>query len=60
MLPALLIDVIAIFPCSPLLNGRFAVFDPVFHAVEQPHPLFHAVPERAGIATRIRESTLMF
>jgi hypothetical protein len=42
------------------LNGRFAVFDPVFHAVEQPHPLFHAVPERAGIATRIRESTLMF
>jgi hypothetical protein len=38
----------------------FVVFDPVFHAVEQPHPLFHAIPERAGIATRIRESTLMF
>jgi len=28
--------------------------------VEQPHPLSHAIPERAGITTRIRESTLMF
>jgi hypothetical protein len=63
MLPALLIVVIAIFPCGPVLNWAFfAVFDPVVfsYAVEQPHPLFHAVPERAGIATRIRESTLMF
>jgi hypothetical protein len=61
MLPALLIVVIAIFPCRPILNRAFfVVFDPVFHAVEQPHPLFHAVPERAGIATRIRKSTLMF
>jgi hypothetical protein len=62
MLPALLIVVIAIFPCSPILNRAFiTVFDPVVvsHSVEQPHPLFHAVRERAGIATRVRESTLM-
>jgi hypothetical protein len=61
MLPALLIVVIAIFPCCPILNRAFfVVIDPVFHAMEQPHPRLHAVPERAGIATRIRDSTLMF
>jgi hypothetical protein len=63
MLPALLIVVIAIFPCFPVLNWAYLPsFDPVVvsQTVEQPHPLFHAVPERAGIATRIRESTLMF
>jgi hypothetical protein len=51
------------FPLQPNVElGVFAVFDPVVLslAVEQPHPLFHAVRERAGIATRIRESTLMF
>jgi hypothetical protein len=64
ILPALLIVVIAIFPCGPLLNWAFFdVFDPVVfsHAVEQPILLSHAIPERAGIAARIREpSTLMF
>src|SRR6187431_1445620 len=47
MLPALLIVVIAIFPCSPVLyRAFFAVFDPVFsHAAEQPHP---AVPCTSG------------
>jgi hypothetical protein len=49
------------FPLQPNVElGVLPVFDPVFPAVEQPHPLFHAVPERAGIATRIQESTLMF
>ena len=63
MLPALLIDVIAIFPCSPLLNWAFiTVFDPVVvsRTVGSPILLSHTVRERAGIATRVRESTLMF
>jgi hypothetical protein len=62
MLPALLIDVIVIFPLQPTVElGVFAVFDPVvFQAVDQPHPAVPCRPERAGIATRIRESTLMF
>jgi hypothetical protein len=62
MLPALLIDVIAIFPCSPLLWAFITVFDPVVvsHMVEQPHPAAPCRSERAGIATRVQESTLMF
>jgi hypothetical protein len=37
--------------------GVFAVFDPVVfsHAVDSPILPSHAVRERAGIATRIRE-----
>jgi hypothetical protein len=35
--------------------GVFAFFDPDSPMQEQPHPLFHAIPEHAGIATRIRE-----
>src|ERR1043166_1389379 len=47
MLPALLIVVIAIFPCSPLLWAFITVFAPlvVSHMVEQPHP---AAPCRSG------------
>jgi hypothetical protein len=44
MLPALLIVVIAIFPCSPSLNWAFlSSFDPVVftYAAEQPHPASH-------------------
>jgi hypothetical protein len=57
MLPALLIDVIAIFPCSPLLYWAFLPSSiPSFSALQQNSPilLFRAAPERAGIATRIR------
>jgi hypothetical protein len=64
MLPALLIVVIRYFPLQPtVVLGVSTVFDPIFsHAVEQPHPLFHAVPERAGIAHAHSElsTTLMF
>ncbi|NOJ38109.1 hypothetical protein HCN58_00480 [Bradyrhizobium sp. WSM 1791] len=50
MLPALLIVVIAIFPCNPLeLGVCFTVFDPSSSATQWSSPilLFHAIPERA-------------
>jgi hypothetical protein len=50
-LPALLIVVIAIFPCSPLLKRVFfAVLDPIvvsYAAEPAPILLFHAIPECA-------------
>ncbi|UPJ47641.1 hypothetical protein IVB30_30885 [Bradyrhizobium sp. 200] len=58
MLPALLIVVIAIFPCGPLLNWAFyRLRSRHFSAMQWNSPILlsHAVPERAGIATRIRE-----
>jgi hypothetical protein len=42
-------------PAAHCCIGRFAFFDPDSPMQEQPHPLFHAIPEHAGIATRIRE-----
>jgi len=61
MLPALLIVVIAIFPCGPLLNWAFfRLRSNRFQPWNSPILLSHTVPERAGITTRIRESTLMF